>query len=444
MSEFACIELMGAAREARRRRQEDLLKRFPGTLVSFSMNIAGPVKRPRFSCAAMDAGEDALFEELPEGVLLHREEITGIAGHERFYCLAMDAMAVKRAACRVEDTHPLGRLFDLDVLKENGEKLSRSDLGLGERRCLLCENPASVCARSRRHSVEELTRETERMLSAYFSQKAAAWLADEADEALRFEVSVTPKPGLVDRNNNGSHRDMTYLHFERSREAIFPYWAQFAKIGWEQGDAPETLLASLRPIGLSAEQAMFRATGGINTHKGAIFSLGVLVAAAAKLMAEDRDFSVEELLSFAGRIASPAVTELSAQKEPSTHGECAYRRFGCMGARGEAANGFPHAKLALEQLFLWQEKGLSENDAGAVALLSLIADLSDTNMIARVGEEKASALQKEAKALLKLPEKEIIQELTAFDERMISLNASPGGCADMLAAGRFLKAVFEP
>lgn len=442
MSEFATVEIMCAAREARRRRQEELLARFPGTLVCFSLNIAGPVKRPRFSLAAMDAGEDALFSALDGASLLHWEEISGVAGHERFYCFQHGAAEVKRAACLVEDTHPLGRLFDLDVLDQTGQKLSREAFGMPPRKCLLCGEEASLCARSRRHSVEELRQRTAEMLSEYFCAKATAWLCEQADAALNFEVSVTPKPGLVDRSNNGSHKDMTYRHFELSTQALYPYWERFVRVGWEENEA-EGMLEKLRPIGREAERAMLRATDGINTHKGAIFSLGILLAAAGHLMTQDRDFSEEELLAFAAKIAKPSLAELDRANGSLTHGEASYRSMGALGARGEAASGFPHAAKAKEALLRHEREGLDANDAGALALLALVGQMQDTNMIARVGEETALALQHRAKTLAALPPYEALAALVKLDEEFIQHNASPGGCADMLAAGRLLKSIFE-
>ncbi len=99
-----------------------------------------------------------------------------------------------------------------------------------------------------------------------------------------YEVCTTPKPGLVDRHNNGSHRDMDLFTFLDSTTALLPYWHQAVSIGQETaGLLPEETFARLREAGLAAERAMFRATGGVNTHKGAVFSLGCVLGAAGRL-----------------------------------------------------------------------------------------------------------------------------------------------------------------
>ena len=160
-------------------------------------------------------------------------------------------------------------------------------------------------------------------------------------------------------------------------------------------------------------------------------------------MAQDRDFSEEELLELAAEIAKPSLAELDSAQGTLTHGERCYRSAGALGARGEAASGFPNAAKAKDALIRYGQQGFSENDAGALALLTLIAQMQDTNMVARVGEETALVLQKRAKALAALPLHEALMSLPEFDEEFILHNASPGGCADMLAAGRLLKSIFE-
>ena len=138
---------------------------------------------------------------------------------------------------------------------------------------------ARVCARSRRHSAEELARRTREIIVDHFQTKRASRIAELAERALLCELAVTPKPGLVDMETNGAHEDMDRFTFVRSACALRPCFERCARLGMENRSTEETFFR-LRREGLLAEETMLAATGGVNTHKGAIFSLGLLCCAA--------------------------------------------------------------------------------------------------------------------------------------------------------------------
>ncbi|HBC7445791.1 TPA: triphosphoribosyl-dephospho-CoA synthase [Serratia marcescens] len=120
--------------------------------------------------------------------------------------------------------------------------------------------------------------------------------ARAAFRALLVEVNLTPKPGLVDRHNTGAHRDMDLGHFYRSARAIGVWLPRFIQRGREDAALPaEQQLARLRPLGLACENQMFRATGSINTHKGSVFSLGLLCTAFGRLQQQGRAIGAEAL-----------------------------------------------------------------------------------------------------------------------------------------------------
>lgn len=178
----------------------------------------------------------------------------------------------------------MGRLFDLDVLDPEGGKWDRESLGLPPRPCLVCGKAGKGCASRRLHSVEELQTRTQAILRDFFAGKDGTWLAGQAARALLYEVATTPKPGLVDRANSGSHRDMDFFTFLDSTAALLPYLEQAVAAGQETAQRPpEETFTRLREMGLAAERAMFGATQGVNTHKGAIFSLGCVLGACGRL-----------------------------------------------------------------------------------------------------------------------------------------------------------------
>lgn len=255
-----------------------------------------------------------------------------------------------------------------------------------------------------------------------------------AREALLAEVSATPKPGLVDRNNSGAHRDMNYQTFLDSAAALEPFFYDFFVLGAE---TPENrLLPALRARGLIAEQAMFHATGGVNTHKGALFSLGLLCAACGALDARGTFLTPEELCGFVSRLTRGITAELHSA---DTNGGRAFHCTGAAGVRGEAERGFPAVReLALP---LYRERltaGMTPNDAAVRTLICLISRVEDTNLLTRGGEEGARWAREQASAL---EGSFSIGRAEALDNAFIARNLSPGGCADLLALALFLHSV---
>lgn len=432
------------AREARVRRQDALRERYGAAVVSFTMNIAGPVKDSPLIRRAFRAG----IRQLECGLrawnleILHREEHLAAAGCEALYPVSGPAERVKRVCQSIEDGSRLGRLFDMDVISPAGEKLDRSG---GERPCIVCGAAGRGCASRRVHSVSELQNATQSIITGHFSRSDQEMVSRLVTQALLDEVCVTPKPGLVDRANSGSHRDMDIFTFTASAAALWPYWGKCVKIGQETaGEMAEVAFRALRREGQGAERAMFDAAGGVNTHKGAVFTLGLLCGAVGRLWkagAPCRDAG--RILDVCAELARSAFeedfAEIRAKKIPRTAGERIYQKEGITGIRGEAARGLPSVReIALPVLRKALDAGKSRNDAGAIALLHLTAQVEDTNMIARGGMETARAAQTACAGLLEknpLPDAEEIAEL---DREFIRRNLSPGGCADLLAAAFFL------
>ena len=408
------------ARERRAQAQTELLRQADeaSCLVSFSLNIAGDVKRTAKTRLLFDEGLRAFgafgFSELA------RKTFDGATGSEALILLSADAAKVKETLERLEDAFPAARLFDFDVLNAGGEKLSRSV----PRRCLVCGGPASLCARSRAHGLDAVKAATDALLSEF----CADTLALTAHHALICELETTPKPGLVDKRSNGAHTDMDVPLFLKSAASLVPYFKTAVRLG--QRDAG---MATLKEAGLSAERAMFDATNGVNTHKGMIYSMGLLLYGMGKALSFGGD-----AVSYAASLANVDAEErlLNALAETGTNGAKVYRDYGARGAVGEAADGFFHANYCADRL----EAHVGSDNPGALALCDVMIVLNDTNLLHRGGAEGLRFVKEQAERIAFLPEEARVAALRAFDREMIERNLSPGGAADILALGFLLNA----
>ena len=437
-----------AAREDRVARQAELLAAFGAPLISFTMNIAGPVKDTALIRRAFFAGCTMLETDLERAELpvACRQEKLAPTGCEAYYVVNGDPLAVKRVCAAVEDRTPLGRLFDMDVIGPDGQKLDRAAVGGGERSCIVCGAAGRGCASRRVHTVEELQEATRRIMTDHFAAADGEEISWLGSAALSREVVTTPKPGLVDRANNGSHCDMDIHTFRASIEALAPYWGECFSIGRKTAaEPPEETFRRLRETGKEAEKMMLAATAGVNTHKGAIFTLGAVCGAVGRLWKPEEPCRDPERIAAECAIMTKAAVEAdwaAMEKLPEerlTAGQRLYRRHGLTGIRGEVAEGLPGViETALPAYRRALAAGRSSNDAGAITLLYLIARGTDTNMAARGGLALAAEAAERVRDLLRrdpLPETE---EIAALDRWFIEKNLSPGGCADLLAVAYFL------
>ena len=440
MMEPTLLEILDA-REQRTQHQKALLEQYQKPLLCFTMNIPGPVKLDRDVSIGFFVGCRMLRDALQGCRILHREENRSITGCEAYYVVDMPATELKQLAMDLEDTDMIGRLFDMDVLDVSGEKLSREALGGGRRKCLLCDNDAVICAGRRSHPLAELRDRTGFLLYVAARQYLCEYIAVQGYFALNQEVSTTPKPGLVDRNNRGSHKDMDIRHFFASSNALRPFLCRFAEAGFlSREEASAETFRKIRPIGMEAEAAMLETTRGVNTHKGAIFTLGLLCAAAGRL--DPALWSAKSILDECCRMTEGLVASDFAGitlENAKTHGEALYARYGVTGVRGQAEAGFPAVgQVGIPRLQEGLGKGLSLNEAGSCVLLHLLACSDDTNLIHRSDRKTQLEIQLQLRTLLEgdpFPAKAVIEDL---DRQFIEKNLSPGGSADLLAATYFL------
>ncbi len=405
------------------------------SLISFTLNIPGDIKQSAALNAVFEEGA-AQLRTIFGGYILDERINRANTGSELFLALKLDSYIAKERTLCVENTHFLGRLFDIDVLDYECKAVSRDKLSQPHRRCLLCGEDAKTCSRNHSHAVKLLREHITNMVNAFFREKFADRFMIYAVRALLYEVSITPKPGLVDRSNSGAHSDMDFFTFLDSSTALMPWLQKTFQLGWDYAQQDTHMLfTALRYVGLQAEKEMYAATNGVNTHKGAIFSFAILGGALGKAYASSwNPPAMKNVLLTASEIANCSLHDFDTHSE--THGVRCFLTHGIDGIRGEASRGFPAAvQVGLPALRTAIERGLSINDAAVHTLLSLIGCVQDTNMIHRGGIAAACACMSEAKKMASsyYSSMQMSDTLKKLDEKYIAENLSPGGCADILS-----------
>ncbi|TPQ30391.1 triphosphoribosyl-dephospho-CoA synthase [Cupriavidus pinatubonensis] len=265
-------------------------------------------------------------------------------------------------------------------------------------------------------------------------------LAGLAVDAIIDEARLSPKPGLVDSRGSGAHADLTLSLMLRSAHALGPSFAAMAVAGQRATRVGYALRERLGALGREAETAMFAATGGVNTHRGAIWCLGLLVGAAAQLDAAGKRTTANAVSHAAGAIAR--LTDRHRPAVTGNKGELACLAYGVGGARAQAHAGFPHVmRRALPVLQHSRMRGDSECVAHINALLALMSALDDTCVLARSGRAGLAYMQAGAHAVLAAGGTGTVagrRALRELDAGMLARRASPGGAADLLAATIFL------
>ncbi|MDZ7323774.1 triphosphoribosyl-dephospho-CoA synthase [Kosakonia sacchari] len=280
-----------------------------------------------------------------------------------------------------------------------------------------------------------------KLLPRIDAEGGAEWLARTATLCLIDEARLSPKPGLVDSRGNGAHHDLTLELMERSAHSLTPTFQALAQQSWRR-PADVALRQTIGRLGREGEQQMMAATGGVNTHRGAIWALGLLVSAVAMSGGNAPAQAIAATAAKLAQLPDDAAPKLFSKGLRTTH------RYRVPGAREEAQQGFPHIiKLALPQLQRSRQRGSNEAQARLDALMAIMTSLSDTCVLSRAGLEGLDAMRQGASAVLQaggVASKAGQQALAELDARMLALNASPGGAADLLAATLFLDRMTTP
>ena len=215
------------------------------------------------------------------------------------------------------------------------------------------------------------------------AHQEAAHIAAIAVRSLLYEVSVSPKPGLVDRFDSGAHNDMDFFTYLNSTAALGEYFRTAFLLGYASCEKPaRELFPQLRQLGMTAEQNMYQATGGVNTHKGIIFTFGLFCGGLGWLYPQGDKLDEQKLLQFCGELATPALkNDLTHMKghPAATGGERMFAATGSAGIRSEAAAGYPSLlNYGLPALRKALGRGYSYNEAGIITLLELLCHVQDS------------------------------------------------------------------
>ncbi|XJS10542.1 triphosphoribosyl-dephospho-CoA synthase CitG [Aerococcaceae bacterium WGS1372] len=268
-------------------------------------------------------------------------------------------------------------------------------------------------------------------------------------KSLFYELSLSPKPGLVDRFNNGSHNDMNFYTFVDSALSFESFFYQYYFAGKELSTTTDfrNLFLRSRQIGIDAEEAMFNATGGINTHKGANFSLALILIATGYLVQRDNlpvwsKSNTDEMFNIIRYMTKDDLLKdfnNLDKKKKLTHGERLFVEHGITGIRGEAVSGYPILKDILMPYLRSQKDGLTEYTL-LKALLLVMGNIEDGNIIHRGGFESWEYVKQQALNLYNesLDQDDFLNAMHKFDQDLIERHLSPGGAADAMSLGIFL------
>lgn len=443
-------QLLLAAKENRHQlRQQYSGGKYPN--ISLSLNIPGYPKTDKDSKKAFHYILDELkiFLKANRIFLDEKNEYNKTDAAGDFYLTKivdnkLELAKIKQLTEQFEEGHPIGRIIDVDIFDKNAFPVSSGKA----KKCIICKDkPAIHCMRNQSHGLEELRTQYFKYINDCLEQKKEkeiiTFLSETATKALLHEVSLSPKPGLVDFLSNGAHKDMNFYTFIASTAALSVFWQEFAKKGYhfDFNNPQKNALAEIRKIGLKAEKNMYRATDEVNTQKGIVFLMGTSVFVSAYVFRHFKENRNQNFRKYI-KIAAQGIieNELSIANEGQTHGEKVFSRYGikAAGARFQLEQGFPVLFETILPYLLSQQGKLNVLDRTHFdhilknALVQIIAHTDDTNVLYRKGEKFAQELKKQA--LEVFSGSKTYQELCHF---CTLENVSPGGAADLLAVSLY-------
>ncbi len=328
---------------------------------------------------------------------------------------------IKNHLIKLEDTHTLGRYIDLDYFTDSVKSISRVDLKLPLRKCILCDNEAVICIRRGSHNLKDILNTIEKRTVYYF----ADIVVDLVDYAILRELKIEDKFGLVTFTTSGSHTDMDYMTMLKAKDSILHYFKELFLTGYEADDLTNLLL-NVRQIGIDAERRMLQATGGINSYKGVIFLLGFVALSFGYTFKTSTSFN--DLFENIKIIAKDIYDDFELDYD--TAGVRLYHEHGITGIRGVAKDGFSLVRDNLDKI------SVTSSDQQLRNLLHYyIINTDDTVFIKRSLSYENYLKYKKIIAELD-PRK--IEDLKELNEFSIKHYLSFGGSADLLITTIFL------
>jgi len=446
--------------EAKDIRSKERMKIAEGGDISLSLtiNIPGIPKSSEqiklfFSESLSDLKRFLLSHRI---IIDEKREIIQLDAAGDFYLAPIHAkeislVRIKENTELFEMEHPVGRLLDVDITDDKGKPVSSGKA----KNCYFCdEHPAVYCMRKQTHAYSEMRSLIEQDVASFLSERRKIRVCKDlsvfATKALLHEVSLSPKPGLVDRYSNGSHSDMDFAVFLNSSAVLSVYFREIAEFGFSFSSANcKDALPKLRQIGLQMEEDMFNETHGVNTHKGAIFLLGFSLFVSANQI-KSQNFSYQSFVNQIKELNGDLVENELGKKlyfSKKTHGEECFEKFGGKGKgiRGEIQSGLPcifnyaipvlssHLDLIEKETDDVIHKGLMHT------LLILIAHNNDSNILYRKGEKILDELKGISRQAFNVfGTKTFDLEYQVLIEYCEENRISPGGSADLLAVAYFV------
>lgn len=433
--EPSLIEILNAKERIYNLQQECLIKH-SCVLLGLSLLLPGGVKNAPIYDYIFKEGLNNIKEYFKRNNIAPSEEFseTSTTGYYALFCLNTNPLSLKQDMIILEESQPIARLWDIDIINSRGENISRTniDTSKGVRKCLICNEEAKVCTKKRTHSINELR---EKIAELTIENLLARYISRKITRALINEVLLTPKPGLVDADNSGAHKDMDKNTFLKSAKALQPYFEKFIHHGYKNAKTePIDVFNTIRKLGLEAEEAMCKATNKVNTHKGSIFLFGIIATAIGWLYGNNEEINIDNIQSFTKKATIHILDELHDEKAKLTAGIILFRKYGLTGARGEVFSGYETAiNFGLPTLKRYKNHPVKY--AQLQTLMQLIANNNDTNVAHRGGIENLEWMKATAESISNKNHSlsELEYEIKLFDNECIERNLSPGGSADLLA-----------
>jgi holo-ACP synthase / triphosphoribosyl-dephospho-CoA synthase len=414
------------ARETRIRYVHDMIKAHENPVIVIKANIPGTQKRIRDAYVLV-----RIFLNHLKQIQNPHQSLMFDSADGPYALLSVDEMdmvSLKKTLVNLEETHPLGRLIDLDLYMDATYSISRVELSLSPRKCYICEADARICSRNQTHTTEALLTHINEKITSYLRETVIR----VAKEAMLQELNLEHKFGLVTPSSQGSHPDMTYLLMQDAMHAILPFFGDLMVRAYRSDDLDE-LFSSSRIIGMIAEEKMKAVTQGINCYKGLIFILGLSVISLGYTLSHGHAFDM--LFEHIKTMTRDLKKELGSST--NTFGERAYLQYGIEGARGEARQGLPTVSYALS--LIKHEKELSPIKLRQL-LKTILMSSDDTVMLKRaMNVSFYEQVKKMFRDNLLHDDKDAI-ELTQF---CVQHQLSIGGSADLLVTTLFLKKISE-
>ena len=425
--------------------------------LSVSLNIAGYPKHNHSTKAFFAIIISDLKEYLKANgiTILEQKEINITDNDGDFYIAPLsadsDVISIKQITEQYEANHPAGRVIDIDITTTTFEPISSGK----RKKCIVCSNQAAVdCMRSQNHSVTEVREVTFNTIESFLLSHRDSFIKRELSsyllKSILYEISLTPKPGLVDTANPGIHTDMNYYTFVNSTSILTTYFNDIIDLAINNKMAKlETVLPQIRYIGIKAERNMFDQTNGVNTQKGGVFLLGLSAYAAAYTVVNHGMFDVNMCADIIKTICADIVkNEIESGKAENSHGIDCYNKYGNKygGARLEAQNGMSTAIKYGFNIFNRSGIEMNRNSNKKVldthlfaALLNIMANNCDSNILFRSNEEILEGFKNAAqKAYCRIKNGEEPQ--SALNHLTTYCNyhrISAGGAADLLSVAIF-------